>query len=630
MRKKLASMAIALSLLLGMTGTGMLVNAETDAEKNYFPSEGFENMVEEGETEFPFSEAQRHSIGSLSIDSHAIAKKEANGNVYVQLSQSDEGKPFSSFFAMLRLENAGDYNVSVDFYKEEGWVNTDNLGFRFYGAHDSKGWAKAINDAAVGEWVTLTEVYTVSATEVTKIDSFQMWFNTKGTNVLRVDNVSIKEVPAVPEQPTVEKPLAEWREADPADVVFDIDLKGQELVSVTNVAQDLELTSEEYALNAEKTQLTIMSDYIADLGEGEWEFKIATAGGEVSVYVTAFAKKGEIPDSTEGYTLKGTLLAGDFEKYEVGLVFSETQTEEAWGSVGLDDPAVIAEDAGSHVLKLGKKEGSSKSYASAFAMTSPEIQQDDIVTLRLDYKIDVESWDAYLFRPNVTFVGASNQSYHEILLDGSNHPQTQGVAENKWDIKYTELDNGYTRVEMSFIVDFAFLNATNSIRFLMPIVNDTDALYIDNVALERWINDEEADAEVPEITPATATFDNNAAKDVVFTVDLKDYVIGSIKLDNKIVASSNYTLTENDTVLTLKKEYLATLENGKHTFQLVTLGGSVDFEITVTNHAAAVDPEPDKGGCNCSSAIGGEWLLLSGVVLAVAAVIIIGKKRYDK
>lgn len=623
MKKKLAALIAACALMLGTMGTVMLVNAAEDAGKNYFPSEGFENMLEADETEYVFSDIQRNSIGSLAVDSPAKAKKDADDNVYVELA-SNGTLPFASFFAMMRLDTAGDYNVSVDFYKEAEWTDTDNLGFRFYGAgFDSKGWAVAINEAEVGEWVTLSEVYTVTADKVASVDSFQMWFNTMNSNVLRVDNVSITLIPEEADAPSVENATAQWREASPADVVFTVDLKGQELVSVTNVKQDIELTQEEYSLNAEKTQLTFKSDYIADLGEGEWEFAIETAGGTVSVYISAIAKQGQIPENTDGYTLVDTLLAGDFEKYEPGLVFSATQTEEAWGSVSLDDPGVIADDNGNHVLKIAKKDGSNNMYASAFAMTSPEIQQGDIVTVEFDYKLDTQDVTIYAAgAPNFVFVGSSNQSYHQIDLDYSDHAMTKGVAENKWAVTYEDGENGWKSVKMSFIVDFAFLNATNSIRFLFPILNDTDALYIDNVRIIRWVNDEQAAAELPEVTPASATFDNNSAADVIFTVALKDYMLGSIKLDGKVVSSDNYTLTENDTKLTLKKDYLATLENGKHTFTITTLGGTVDFEITVSNHVAQTDEGGETGEkTGCSSSIANGVLIASAVVLGAAVTI---------
>ena len=632
MKKKLAALAAACALMLGTLGSVMLVHAAEDAEKNYFPSEGFENMLEEGETEYVFGDTQRNSIGSLAVDSPAKAKKDADGNIYVELA-SNGTLPFASFFAMMRLDTAGDYKVSVDFYKEAEWTDTDNLGFRFYGTgFDSKGWATAINEAAVGEWVTLTEVYTVAADKVAAVDSFQMWFNTMSSDVLRVDNVSITLVPEEADAPTVKEPLGEWREASPADVTFEVDLKGQDLVSVTNVEQDIVLEEGEYSYA--DGVLTFDSDYIADLGEGEWEFAIETAGGTVSVFISAIAKQGQIPETTDGYTLVDTLLAGDFEKYEPGLVFSAAQTEEAWGSVALDDPGVIADDNGNHVLKLAKKEGSSNMYSSAFAMTSPEIQQGDIVTVEFDYKLDAADLDAYAeSAPNFVFVGSSNQSYHQIDLDYSDHATTKGVAENKWAVTYEDGENGWKSVKVSFIVDFAFLNATNSIRFLFPIVNATDALYIDNVRIVRWVNDEQAAAEIPEVTPASAAFDNNSAADLVFTVDLKDYMLGSIKLDDKVVSSDNYTLSENDTKLTVKKDYLATLENGEHTFTITTLGGTCEFKITVSNHVADTDDgagDTDETGGGCSSSVGGGVLIASAVLLGAAVTIAALRRKTSK
>lgn len=625
----------------GSAGAVFAAGSEEETATNCFPSEGFENMLEEGEESFALSEVQRNSVGSLSVDSHATVKKEESGNIYLELTQSEAEKPFSSFFAMMTVPSAGDYTVSVDFYKEAGWTDTDNLGFRFYSSSqacaDSEPWKDAINEAEEETWVTLTQTYSVSAASQPGVDSFQMWFNTMGTNVLRVDNVKVTYIEPEANAPTITgETMATWKEDEAADITFTVDLMGEALVSVTNDTEETTLTSgDEYTLAQDNTSITFDSDYFASLGQGEYEFTITTAGGSVGVVVTVEESQGQIPDSTEGYTLEDTMLGGDFESYEVGLTFSADQTEEAWGSVSLDDPGVIADDNGNHVLKIAKRSGSSNIFASAFCMTSPDITLGDIVTFSFDYKLDGDtSWYQAIENDDgaamVCFVGNSNQSYHLIRLDYTNHAQTRGVSSNTWDVTYTEGQDGWVSVKVDFIVDFAFLNATNSVRFLFPIHNDTDALYIDNVRLVRWV-DENAETEEPEITPAGANFDGSAPADLSFTVDLKDYRINRITVDGNTVSDSNYTLS--GTTLTIDADFLATLTNGEHTFTLTTLGGEVDFTVTVTNSTAASgggDETPDGGGLGTGAIIGIVAACVVVVAAVVVAVVLVRKKKAAK
>lgn len=234
------------------------------------------------------------------------------------------------------------------------------------------------------------------------------------------------------------------------------------------------------------------------------------------------------------------------------------------------------------------------------------------MTFSFRYKLVTDTPAAHGSSTNVCFVGASNVSYHLIALDGSEPAKTSEADVNsyQWDIAYEEGENGFTEVTMSYIVDFALLNATNSIRFLYRIVNDSDYLLVDDVQLKQWQAEGETDE--PTIDPASAAFDYNAQADVAFTVDLKDYNISSIKLNDVNIGTSNYTLS--GTTLTIKATYLATLANGAHVFTLNTLGGSVTFTITVSNVPVITPDEPDEPNVPLiiGASVGGAAVLAGG------------------
>lgn len=617
------------------SGTAVAVASAAGDDENLFAAPGFDAMLTDDEEEYELTPTQRSKTGSLDFDSHAVAKREADGNVYLELKY-DGVNGFASIFSMITIPSAGDYTVSVDFKKGDDWDSTDNVGFRFYsssGYVDSKGWASAINEAETGKWFTLTETYSVSAASYPGVDSFSLWFNTMANpnNVLMMDNVVITyNEPESGAPVVVGDDNAVWNEEDAKDITFEVDLKEKELLSVTDAETEEEFSGG-YTYTAAENKITFTSDFVKDLGEGSHELKLTTEGGSVSVVITVYMKQSEIPSTTDGYELVSTMLGGDFEGYEIGLKFSDAQTEEAWGSLAsYDDPGVIIDDGtGNHALRLGRADGSSKTYSSAFCMTDPSISLGDIVTLKFSYKIVGNRDDCTTL--NSSFIGASNVDYHRIDFAVKAALTYEGNENEKsYSVKYTDGENGYVNVEMSFIVDFAFLNATNSIRFLYQIAEGTE-IYIDNVELLRWVEEGGEDVETPVATGSNLAFDNNNPSDVSLTVDLKDYNISSIKNGSDTVNKQYYSLSENDTKLTISKDYLATLENGKHTLTLTTLGGSCTFEITVSNHAdSEIPPVTDdgEGGLSTGLIVG---LTVGGVVIVAAVVavtvVVIKKKK---
>jgi len=99
--------------------------------------------------------------------------------------------------------------------------------------------------------------------------------------------------------------------------------------------------------------------------------------------------------------------------------------------------------------------------------------------------------------------------------------------------------------------------------------------------------------EVPDYSGLSATeeeetegivFSKADPKDVVITPeDPENNDITGLKVGDADVESTNYTISEDGkTSITIKKEYLATLENGKVTFK-VLLGsdGHGDYEVTI-------------------------------------------------
>ncbi|MBQ9481767.1 MAG: hypothetical protein IJU84_06360, partial [Clostridia bacterium] len=143
----------------------------------------------------------------------------------------------------------------------------------------------------------------------------------------------------------------------------------------------------------------------------------------------------------------------------------------------------------------------------------------------------------------------------------------------------------------------------------------------------------------PKVTGATtATFDYTNKADVTFTVDLNGNDIELVKNETTQKslgkAGTNYNYDGETKTLTISKDYLATLDNGEYVLSMKTLGGNIDFTVTVTNKGAdqpetsdAVSGKEDANSSSkksCGGVIEGS---LFGLIGLVACAFGLGKKR---
>lgn len=73
-----------------------------------------------------------------------------------------------------------------------------------------------------------------------------------------------------------------------------------------------------------------------------------------------------------------------------------------------------------------------------------------------------------------------------------------------------------------------------------------------------------------------------------------------VKVDGTVIDASNYTVTEGSTIITFKADYLKTLSEGSHTFELVWTDGSASTSFTVAKNTSSSDKENDNDDKDCS------------------------------
>ncbi|MGP1370135.1 MAG: ElyC/SanA/YdcF family protein [Eggerthia catenaformis] len=90
-------------------------------------------------------------------------------------------------------------------------------------------------------------------------------------------------------------------------------------------------------------------------------------------------------------------------------------------------------------------------------------------------------------------------------------------------------------------------------------------------------------------------FDKTHPKDIVIKTNGALEKLTGVYLDNKILDKKSYTLAKGSTILTLKKELLSKLSNGKHTVKLVYgKEDKLDMEIVIAPNAAKAREEQKK------------------------------------
>ncbi len=132
----------------------------------------------------------------------------------------------------------------------------------------------------------------------------------------------------------------------------------------------------------------------------------------------------------------------------------------------------------------------------------------------------------------------------------------------------TEVEEG---IQVTFKGDFMALLSVGDNEFIIATAKGTTNVIVRVTELQSPVLSGET----------TVTMKDNVEKDATFTIDTDELEIISVYRIGATMQLNDSAYTYVDGVLTLKKEYLATLEAGQYTFQITTEGGSVDVFVTI-------------------------------------------------
>ena len=103
--------------------------------------------------------------------------------------------------------------------------------------------------------------------------------------------------------------------------------------------------------------------------------------------------------------------------------------------------------------------------------------------------------------------------------------------------------------------------------------------------------------EVPTITAgANVSWHRGMTSGAEFRSSAPLIIFTHVKVDGKVIESSKYDLREGSTIVTLKRDYLASLPNGKHTLEIVSATGAATTTFTVGDDPATKPDEPTPPG----------------------------------
>ena len=100
-------------------------------------------------------------------------------------------------------------------------------------------------------------------------------------------------------------------------------------------------------------------------------------------------------------------------------------------------------------------------------------------------------------------------------------------------------------------------------------------------------------------TTYTPTYTGSGTKAVRSTAPLSKF--REVRVDDTVVDSSNYTITEGSTIVTFKESYLEKLSPGYHTLKIISEDGFTSGKITIETAATYITDlynNAPKTNCN--------------------------------
>ena len=136
----------------------------------------------------------------------------------------------------------------------------------------------------------------------------------------------------------------------------------------------------------------------------------------------------------------------------------------------------------------------------------------------------------------------------------------------------------------------------------------------------KYVEDVQERREYQVIEGANQEYTINKDNELTFKVDADYNLFAKVYIDENLVDESNYKVTEGSTIITLNKEYVNTLSNGKHTLKLEFNDGEANTEFSVLKEEIKNPSVNEEEVKNPSTSDNIEKYVIFGIVAVVGVI----------
>ena len=215
------------------------------------------------------------------------------------------------------------------------------------------------------------------------------------------------------------------------------------------------------------------------------------------------------------------------------------------------------------------------------------------------YQFNIQELNLYIGEPVVGEILATDCFVYERALDSYYYPiqwTKDGVDVTR---QAAEADSNYTAT-VTLIPNGKYRFYDSIVIRMNSAENNYSAISLDSngyltLSYQFTTSEQKEDASYAIVDGADSTYEevNEGTLTIRGNGEFSKFV--SVMVDGEVIDSSNYTVTEGSTIVTLTAEYLKTLSAGSHTFAIQWTDGAANTTFTIVKNNTPGSSEPEPG-----------------------------------
>ena len=243
-----------------------------------------------------------------------------------------------------------------------------------------------------------------------------------------------------------------------------------------------------------------------------------------------------------------------------------------------------------------------------------DFSKDDELTNGLKSFADLDK-TLYYKRDNEGLLATDNESEAVIKIVGNKSENKAILTAVNVGTKKSEIFKGFHMQYTGSALDY---NSTND-----GIIYETRFDYYTRCTYEfrfKYAEDVQERREYQVIEGTNQEYTINKDNELTFKVDADYNLFAKVYIDENLVDESNYKVTEGSTIITLNKEYVNTLNNGKHTLKVEFNDGEANTEFSILKEEIKNPSVNEEEVKNPSTSDNIEKYIILGIVALVGVI----------